>query len=86
MDPVIRAEALHKQFGSLHAVDGVNLAVPAGEIYGLLGPNGSGKTTLIRLLIGLLRPTAGQVTVLGQAMQQACAQPGRLHDPGHGAL
>lgn len=68
MEPVIRTEALHKHFGSLRAVDGVDLAVQAGEIYGLLGPNGSGKTTLIRLLIGLLRPTSGRAVVLGRAM------------------
>jgi len=68
MEPVIRTEALHKHFGPLHAVDGVELSVQAGEIYGLLGPNGSGKTTLIRLLIGLLRPTSGQAVVLGRPM------------------
>lgn len=68
MDSVILAEALHKHFGSLRAVDGVDLAVQAGEIYGLLGPNGSGKTTLIRLLIGLLRPTSGYVDVLGHRL------------------
>jgi ABC-2 type transport system ATP-binding protein len=68
MDAVIRTEALHKDFGSFHAVNGVDMAVPAGEIYGLLGPNGSGKTTLIRLLIGLLRPTSGRVTLLGRTM------------------
>jgi len=68
MTPVIHAEGLSKYFGSIHAVDGVDLAVPAGEIYGLLGPNGSGKTTLIRLLLGLLRPTTGQVTLLDRKM------------------
>jgi ABC-2 type transport system ATP-binding protein len=68
MDPVIRASDLHKHFGALRAVDGLDLAVGAGEIYGLLGPNGSGKTTLIRLLIGLLRPTSGGVALLGRPM------------------
>ena len=68
MDTVVKAQALHKHFGPIHAVDGLDLAVQAGEIYGLLGPNGSGKTTLIRLLIGLLRPTSGQAAILGQAM------------------
>jgi ABC-2 type transport system ATP-binding protein len=49
-------------------VDGVDLALPPGRIYGLLGPNGSGKTTLIRLLIGLARPTAGEAWLLGVRM------------------
>jgi ABC-2 type transport system ATP-binding protein len=68
MDTVAEAQALHKHFGLIHAVDGLDLAVHAGEIYGLLGPNGSGKTTLIRLLIGLLKPTSGRAAILGQAM------------------
>jgi len=59
---------LTKRFGDLTAVDGIDLALPPGRIYGLLGPNGSGKTTLIRLLSGLARPTSGSVTVLGVAM------------------
>lgn len=68
MTIVVGTQALHKHFGPIRAVDGLDLAVRAGEIYGLLGPNGSGKTTLIRLLVGLLKPTAGQVRVLGQEM------------------
>jgi len=68
MDTVVETRALHKHFGPIRAVDGLELAVQTGEIYGLLGPNGSGKTTLIRLLTGLLKPTAGSVTVLGRAM------------------
>ncbi len=67
-DTMVESWELHKHFGPIRAVDGVNLCVRAGEIYGLLGPNGSGKTTLIRLLIGLLKPTAGRVAVLGQDM------------------
>ena len=68
MDAVVQATELHKHFGPIHAVDGLSLSVRAGEIYGLLGPNGSGKTTLIRLLIGLLKPTAGGVTVLSRSI------------------
>jgi ABC-2 type transport system ATP-binding protein len=68
MDMVVETRDLHKHFGTVHAVDGLDLLVQAGEIYGLMGPNGSGKTTLIRLLIGLLRPTAGRVAVLGQTI------------------
>jgi len=66
MDVVIETHELHKHFGSIHAVDGVNLSVKPGEIFGLLGPNGSGKTTLIRLIIGLLKPTSGSVRLLGE--------------------
>jgi ABC-2 type transport system ATP-binding protein len=65
---VVQAERLSKHFGPIRAVDGLDLAVRPGEIYGLLGPNGSGKTTLIRLLIGLLKPTAGRATLLGRLM------------------
>lgn len=68
MDTTVETKGLRKYFGPIRAVDGLNLAVGAGEIYGLLGPNGSGKTTLIRLLTGLLKPTSGSVVVLGQAM------------------
>jgi ABC-2 type transport system ATP-binding protein len=68
MDAVVQATDLHKDFGPIHAVDGLSLSVRGGEIYGLLGPNGSGKTTLIRLLIGLLKPTSGSVSLLNQAM------------------
>ena len=68
MDVMVQAEELSKQFGPIRAVDGLNLAVEAGEIYGLLGPNGSGKTTLIRLLMGLLKPTGGRAVTLGHAM------------------
>lgn len=68
MDTVIEVENLHKQFGGLQAIDGLDLHVAAGEIYGLLGPSGSGKTTLIRLITGLLLPTKGQITVMQQPM------------------
>lgn len=61
----IETEGLVKHFGETKAVDGVDLSVPAGGIYGLLGPNGAGKTTIIRMLATLLRPTAGTARVFG---------------------
>jgi len=66
--PVIETRALRKTFGTISAVDGIDLALPPGRIYGLIGPNGSGKTTLIRMLVGLTRPTSGEALVLGQRM------------------
>ena len=65
MTGVIHTEALTKRYGSVTAVAGIDLDVPAGDIYGFLGPNGSGKTTTVRMLLGLVLPTAGTVEVLG---------------------
>jgi ABC-2 type transport system ATP-binding protein len=62
---IIRTEGLTRVFGSVRAVDGLDLEVPAGTVFGFLGPNGAGKTTTIRLLLGLLEPTAGRATVHG---------------------
>jgi len=62
----IEAEGLVKVFGETRAVDGVNLEVPVGAVYGVLGPNGAGKTTAIRMLATLLRPDAGSARVLGR--------------------
>ncbi len=65
-DPIaIRARGLTKRFGTLTAVDHVDLEVPRAAVYGFLGPNGSGKSTSIRMLAGLLDPTAGDISVLG---------------------
>jgi ABC-2 type transport system ATP-binding protein len=61
----IRTQGLVRRFGETLAVNGVDLAIERGTIYGFLGPNGSGKSTTIRMLCGLLKPTAGQVEVLG---------------------
>ena len=65
---MIRTQALTKRFGSIVAVDHVDLDVRPGDRYGLLGPNGSGKTTVVRLLLGLIFATSGTCEVLGQAM------------------
>ncbi|MHC5036714.1 MAG: ABC transporter ATP-binding protein [Planctomycetota bacterium] len=64
-DPAVEIRDLTKTFGRVHAVDGLVMDVPAGEIFGLLGPNGAGKTTTLRILSALLRPTAGSVRVFG---------------------
>jgi ABC-2 type transport system ATP-binding protein len=65
MQTAVRVEDLTRDFGSVRAVDGLSLEVPAGTIFGFLGPNGAGKTTTIRLLLGLLEPTSGRAEVLG---------------------
>jgi len=64
----VETRGLTKKFGRQRAVDGVDLAVPRGSVYGFLGPNGSGKTTTIRVLLGLAAATAGQVRLLGRDM------------------
>lgn len=63
---VIETNALTRRYGKRTAVDRVDLCVPRGEIYGFLGPNGAGKTTTIRMLLGLIRPTAGTVRLFGE--------------------
>jgi len=63
--PAIEVEGLTKVFGQKKVVDGLSLRVRRGEIFGFLGPNGSGKTTTIRMLCGLLTPTAGKGACLG---------------------
>jgi ABC-2 type transport system ATP-binding protein len=69
MSHAIEIERLHYRAGSFELRD-VNLHVPTGSIYGFLGPNGSGKTTTMRLILGLLRPLAGRITVLGDRMPE----------------
>jgi ABC-2 type transport system ATP-binding protein len=64
-DTAIRADSLTRDFETLRAVDGLTMEIPRGSVFGFLGPNGSGKTTTIRLLLGLLEPTAGRAEVLG---------------------
>lgn len=64
----VRARGLSKRFGSIVAIDGLDLDIPTGSIFGLLGPNGAGKTTTIRILTGLARATSGEATVAGAAV------------------
>jgi ABC-2 type transport system ATP-binding protein len=68
MDLAIETNGLSKSYGEVRAVDSVSLRVRRGEIYGFLGLNGAGKTTTIRALLGMIRPTAGAVKVLGRAV------------------
>lgn len=66
----VGTHGLTKRFGHQVAVDGIDLTVPGGSVYGFLGPNGSGKTTTIRMLLGLVGPTAGSVELLGRPMPE----------------
>jgi ABC-2 type transport system ATP-binding protein len=65
-EPIVITNGLTKRYGDRLAVDGVGLTVRRGEVYGFLGPNGAGKTTTLRMLLGLVRPTGGEATVLGR--------------------
>jgi ABC-type multidrug transport system ATPase subunit len=71
---VIRTEGLTKRFGGLVAVDGLDLDVGEGDLFGFLGPNGSGKTTTVRMLLGLVFATSGRIEVLGRPMPRAARQ------------
>jgi ABC-2 type transport system ATP-binding protein len=62
---MISLRRLSKRYGSFTAVDAINLEVPRGELFGFLGPNGAGKTTTLRMIAGILRPTAGEISVAG---------------------
>ena len=66
MDSIIETENLTKHFGDVHAVKSVSLKVGKGEIYGFLGPNGAGKSTTIRMLLGMINPTAGSAFLMGK--------------------
>ncbi len=71
MTPPIRTEGLTKRYGRVEAVRDLDLEVHEGDVFGFLGPNGSGKTTTVRMLLGLVFPTAGRVELLGQPMPRA---------------
>jgi ABC-2 type transport system ATP-binding protein len=78
--PVIRLSGLSKRYGSLAAVDDVTLQVFPGEVYALLGLNGAGKTTLIRVLLGMVRASAGHVEVAGCRVPEAGCHGGIAAD------
>ncbi len=73
MSTAIHMEGLTKEFGRLRAVDGLTVDVQTGGVVGLLGPNGAGKSTTIKMLLGLIRPTAGSATVLGKSIERPAA-------------
>lgn len=70
MTPTVSISGLVKEYGQVGALQGIDLLIERGQIFGLLGPNGSGKSTLIKALVGAVRPTEGTVTVLGRSMPQ----------------
>lgn len=74
-NPAIETQNLVKRYGAVTAVDGVSLRVDRGEIYAFLGLNGAGKTTTIRMLLGMVKPTAGEVRVLGQRITPGSTTP-----------
>ncbi len=63
--PAIKIEQVHKRFGRLNALNGIDLSIEQGEFFALLGPNGAGKSTLINILAGLLKPSSGKVAIIG---------------------
>jgi ABC-2 type transport system ATP-binding protein len=73
MNAVIETRGLTKTYGTVHALNGLDLTIPKGGVYGVLGPNGAGKSTLFRILLGLIRPTQGSATVMGGAIGDIAA-------------
>ncbi|GGA51431.1 hypothetical protein GCM10007416_25690 [Kroppenstedtia guangzhouensis] len=67
---IVQTENLTRRFGNNLSVNQVDLQVPSASIYGFLGPNGAGKTTTLKLLLGLLRPTAGSIRIFGEKMPE----------------
>lgn len=78
MTNAIEVHELRKAFGDVRALDGASLTVPAGSVYGLVGPNGSGKTTLLSIVRGVVRPTSGEALVFGRPPLDDPAVKGRI--------
>jgi ABC-2 type transport system ATP-binding protein len=76
--PALRTEKLSKRYGGRLAVDNLDLEVPAGVVAGFIGPNGAGKTTTMAMLLGLVTPTAGSATVLGESLDNPASYLGRV--------
>ena len=72
---MVATEGLTKSYGNFAAVDGISLQVPQGGVYGFLGPNGAGKSTTMKLLLGLVKPTSGRMSVLGHPVGTGSPYP-----------
>src|SRR5690606_41968217 len=70
MQFAVRLDDLRVRYGRVRALDGLTLSVPEGEVYGFLGRNGAGKTTTLRALMGIVRPSGGEIELLGQRMKR----------------
>ena len=67
---IVETKELVKKFKDIKSVDNINLKIKYGEVYGFLGPNGAGKSTTIKMLLGLVKPTAGKIQVLGKSIEE----------------
>jgi ABC-2 type transport system ATP-binding protein len=69
--PIVKIDSVYKQYGSFKAVDGISLTIDEGDIYGFLGPNGAGKSTTLRMLLSLIKPTAGSIEIMGKSLDKS---------------
>ena len=78
MEAIVTIKGLSKRYGKINPVNRLNLSVPEGVIYGFLGPNGAGKSTTLKMLLGLVRPTAGEIALFGKPLTATCGRCCRL--------